>query len=68
VYHLFKADDRRDRDDLFDSLYSAAAVHDQISFPKEDQAKRTAGVTNVDRFKICVKYQNWRIHGASTLA
>jgi hypothetical protein len=54
VNHHFKANDGGDWNSLSDSLYIAATIHDQIRFSYEDQAHRTAGVTDIDGFKIRV--------------
>jgi hypothetical protein len=68
VDHLFQADDGGDRYGLSDCLNIAATIHDQIGFPQKDQANSAAGVTNINRLKIRVENQYWRVHSASTLA
>jgi hypothetical protein len=68
VNHLFQPDDRRNWNFLPDSLNITTPIHDQISLPQKDQANCAAGVTDVYRFKISVKYKYWRVHSASTLA
>jgi hypothetical protein len=52
--HLIQTNDGGDGDILPDGLNITATVHDQISFPREDQANSAAGVADIDWLEICV--------------